>query len=96
MPLYNEFGLPMEPPEPVVVGQDWAGDEIYDYEEVTDIQEYLVRLDALDEFIESHLKVDVIQIGEYDFYYIDGYLIDNDTASVMQYFKQHYDWKPLE
>ena len=96
MPLYNEFGLPMEPLDPVVVGQDWVGDEIYDYEEVTDIQEFLVRLDALDEFIESHLKVDVIQIGEYDFYYIDGYLIDNDTASVMQYFKQHYDWKPLE
>lgn len=96
MPLYNEFGVRMEPPEPVVVGYDWARDEIYDYEEVTDIQNHLVRLDALDEFIESHLKVDVIQIGEYDFYYIDGYLIDNDTASLMQYFQKHYDWKPLE
>ena len=25
-----------------------------------------------------------------------GYLIDNDTASLMQYFQKHYDWKPLE
>lgn len=96
MPLYNEFGVPMEPKDPVVVGYDWAKDEIYDYEEVTDIQNHLVRLDALDEFIESHLKVDVIQIGEYDFYYIDGYLIDNDTASLIQYFKKHYDWKRLK
>lgn len=58
MNLWNIPERPLEPPEDVVVGEcDHCGGEIYEGEEVYDIDGYTVHEDCLLDFVKDRMAV---------------------------------------
>lgn len=59
----------LEPPEDVVVGTDWAGEDIYEGEEVyVSPDDEIIVVDGIIEFIDEHFQRAHYEVGglEYD------------------------------
>ncbi len=55
----------LEPKDPIVIGRDWSGHEVYDYEEVYVIEGELVLPDNLTEYAKETYKDHLMSGQEY-------------------------------